>query len=72
MKPAGQGFMLADGGRLAGQHEEGGLKGVFGVLEVTQDVAANAKYHRSVTLDQGGEGRFVALRGETLQQLAIG
>ena len=56
------------------QHEEGCLKGVFGVLVSTEDVPADPEHHRSVPLDQRLEGglRVFFLPGqERINQLLI-
>ena len=52
------------------QHEEGCLKGVFGVLDSTEDVPADPEHHRSVPLDQRLEGglRVFFLPGQEPRQ----
>ena len=71
MQPAGQGLRLADRGGIAGQHQEGGLEGVLGIVLVAQDVTADAPDEPSVPLDQGGEGVFLVVGREALQQLRV-
>jgi hypothetical protein len=58
-----------------GQHQEHGLKGVLGVVVITQKLPADTKDHRPVTRHQGGESRRSALvgaGGELLEQLRVG
>ena len=65
----------ADGPRPAGQHEEDGLEGVFGVVGVVEDTPADPQHHRAVPDHQLLEGRFrglVAPREEPVQELRVG
>ena len=55
---------LPDGSRLAHQHQEGGLKGVLGVLVAAQDAEADAPDHRTVPAHQGGKSGFLADVGD--------
>src|SRR5271157_4596456 len=74
VKPAPQDLAIVDGAGLPRQHEEGCLKGVFGVLVWTEDVPADPAHHRSVPLDQRLEGdlRVFLLSGqELIDQLLI-
>ena len=61
---------------LPGQDEEGGLRGVLGLVLVAEDLAADAEDHRPMPLDQrreGGLGRRLArLVGEPAEELAVG
>jgi hypothetical protein len=61
-----------DGGRLANQHDEGGLEGVLGILIVAQDAPANAPNPRGVPAHQRRKRGFVTVAEEPLQQLGIG
>ena len=47
-QPAGHRLRVADRAGLPGQHQEGGLEGVLGVLVVVQHAAADAQHHRAV------------------------
>ena len=51
VQPVPQPLPRDDGGRLAGQDEEGGLEGVLGVV-VAEHAAADAQHHRPVPADQ--------------------
>jgi hypothetical protein len=42
----------------ADEYEESGLKGVMGVVLVTEDRAAHAQDHRSMAVDDGAKRRF--------------
>jgi hypothetical protein len=49
---------------LAGEHEEGGLEGVLGILVVSEHTPAHAPDQRAMALHKGGECRLVAKAGE--------
>jgi hypothetical protein len=59
------------GGRLAGEQQESGLKDVVGVVLIVEDAPAQPQDHRPVAADQGGKGGLVVMGGEALQQLAV-
>jgi hypothetical protein len=71
MQEAGQRSLLAQLGRAAGQDEKCGLEGVFGVLWMPEYAAANGANHRPIAADEGGEGIFIAVRDERVQQQLI-
>jgi hypothetical protein len=51
------------------------LKGILGVVLVTEDRAADAEHHRTVSLDQSLERHFAGLTGcrhEPLEELLVG
>src|SRR5262249_31298983 len=58
---------VGDRGGLAREDEEGGLKGVLGIVAVPQDAPADAEDERPVPAHQSLEGGLVAGVGETLQ-----
>jgi hypothetical protein len=72
VKPVADRLTPAHGGGLAGQDEEGRLENVFNVLSVRQGPSADAQHQGRMTPHQGGEGFFVTLPGEAVQQLAVG
>jgi hypothetical protein len=71
VQPAARGGRFADGAGLAGQHQEGGLKGVGQVGPGAEDALADAMDQRSVTPDQRFKGSFVPRLGEAVQQLVV-
>jgi len=54
-EPVTQQVGILDRAGLAGQHEEHRLKGVFGMVNVTQELPADVQHHRSVPGHQRGE-----------------
>ena len=75
VQPVAQQVRVSDRAGSSGQHEEDGLKGVFGVLAIDQKLPADAQHHRTVPGDQRREGLFpggVAARDEPLEELTIG
>src|SRR5207249_4128667 len=72
VQPAGEGRLLADSGSLAGQHQEGGLESVLGIMPMTQLAAADIPDHRPVPLYQLGKGGFVTAGGKAFEKLAVG
>jgi hypothetical protein len=74
-KPARQRPLAADGGRAIGQDEEDRLEGVFGVVCVVKNGAADAQDHRTVPDDEhleGGLRGFIVAAQELVQKLRIG
>src|SRR5258707_6893319 len=72
VQPARQSFTLANGRGVPGEGEEGGLEGVLRILIVAQDMPADAPDEPSVALEQNGERRLLARRGEARKELSIG
>src|SRR5438132_1308122 len=70
-QPAGQRLAAADRNRLAGQHQEGRLKGVLGQVVIRQDAATDAEHERPVPPHQRRERLGVAAGGEALEQPAV-
>jgi hypothetical protein len=64
MEPTGQGGSASYRSGLACQDQESRLKGILGVMLVTEDRAADTQHHRTVSLDQGLERHFA---GPTLR-----
>ncbi len=58
VQPVRQQVGIADRAGLACQNEEDSLKGVFGVVQVAQELAADVQDHRPVPTHQRGEGRL--------------
>ena len=74
VQPACDRIELADRSSLLDQHQKRGLKRVFRVLEMAQDVAADPQHHGPMPRDQGLEGRFgggVWRTGHALDQVSI-
>jgi hypothetical protein len=46
------------------ENEKSRLKGILGIVVVTQDAAAHAQHHRAVPAHQQLEGVFLPLREE--------
>ena len=55
VQPVAQQVGIADRRGPAGQHQEDGLEGVFGVLAIDQKLPADAEHHRTVPSHQRGE-----------------
>ena len=52
VQPAAEGIPTADGVPLFDQDQEGGLEGIFGIMRVAQDSAADAQDHGPVAHDE--------------------
>lgn len=72
MEPGGEGGGIADRARAAGEHEEGSLERVVGVLDVAEHVPADAQHEPAVPPHQRRERRRVAGPPVPLQQLRVG
>ena len=72
VEPWCQGARRIDGADLGRQDEEDRLGGVLRLMEVDQHPAAGAHHQGLMALDQHGEGRLIAGRCETAQQLVVG
>ena len=74
MEPARHGVGPSDRRSLACEDQERGLEGIFGILRVAQELAADAQDHRPVPLHQCREcglGRRIARGEEPLEQLPV-
>jgi hypothetical protein len=60
IEPVAQQVKVADRAGFAGQDEEDGLKGIFGMVVVAQELAADAQDHGSVAAHQRGESCFTS------------
>jgi hypothetical protein len=71
--PAGSaGFPGTDPAGLAGEHEEGRLEGVFGVVGAGGDAAADGQNRRAVAADEFGERLPVPAGDEPGEQVGVG
>src|SRR5262245_56154843 len=57
--------------RLVGEHQEGGLESVLGVVFFPQDPPAHVQDHRPVPLHKRLEGNLVPPGGEALHPLPV-
>jgi hypothetical protein len=71
MQKAAHAFALADGRCSAGEYEEGGLAGIFGVVGMAQNPPADGQHHGSIAADQHSESRLLMLASEAVQQLSV-
>src|SRR5262249_42606152 len=72
VQAAGQGLAPSSGAGPRRQYDKGRLDSILRVVDIPQRAAADVVDHRSVPSYQGRERRFIALLGETAQQLVIG
>jgi hypothetical protein len=63
--------MLTSGLRLAGEHEKRGLKSIFGIMPVVQDMPADAEHERPMPPHERLERRRIAPRREMLEELIV-
>ena len=71
VEPRCHGIGFADGAGPPGQHQEGGLEGVLGVVMAVEDPAADAQDQRAVPVQEGCERGLVAAQGEALEQFPV-
>ena len=75
VQPVAQQVRVTDRPGLASQDHEHGLEGVLRMLQVAQELPADAQDHRPVPAHQGGErglaGRLTPPGGEPLQELPV-
>jgi hypothetical protein len=71
MEPVADELARPNGCALAGQDEERGLKGVFGVVQTAKYPMAHTPHHRAVSPHQGRERLLVVLSQKAFQKLAI-
>jgi hypothetical protein len=67
MKPTGQGLAFLNRSGFQGQHQKRGLKGIFGVLIMSETVAAHSPNQRAVPFHQFDEGVLTMLPREVFQ-----
>jgi hypothetical protein len=56
--------------RLADKNQEGRLESVLGFV-MAKESAADAPDHRAVSVDEGGEGRFIPALEEAPEELRV-
>jgi hypothetical protein len=67
VEPVGDRLARGDGRRPAHEDDERGLEGVFGVVLVAEDAAADAPHHRGVAAHERLDRLPVAVADESLQ-----
>jgi hypothetical protein len=67
VQPAGDGFGPANACSTPGQHQKCGLKRIFRIMLVRQDMPANAPDKPAVTMQQSGE-RFLSAAGDVVAE----
>jgi hypothetical protein len=65
---AAQRFLFANPPCASREHKENCLECVFGIVLIVQHAAAHAEDHAPVSIHQRGEGPFVAIGDELLEQ----
>src|SRR6266852_8508116 len=68
VQPTAKGLSPSDCLGFAAEHQEGGLEGVLGIRQMTQETPAGIQDHRSMPAKQTLKGRLVSLRNEALQE----
>jgi hypothetical protein len=71
MQPGTEALAIAERIQPQGEHQKGGLEGVFGIVSVLEHAPANAQDHRSVQRHQGFETRRITTLAETLAELLL-
>ena len=71
VKPVRKSASITQRGRFANQDQEDGLEGVIDVVRIKKPAAADAEDHRAMARQDFLECGLVALRKETLEQLAL-
>ena len=71
IEPIADSVLWLDGRRLAGEHEKGGLKSIFGIMVIAEHTLANTQHHRSVSSYQCFEGSVFSARQVAFQQLSV-
>jgi hypothetical protein len=71
VEPVDDRRLPADRARLPGQHQEGGLEGVFRILRLPQATPTDAQHQRPMAPHQGRKGGLVALAGKALEELPV-
>jgi hypothetical protein len=72
VQPLRDGLLFADRPCVPGEHQEGRLDSVLGILVMVQHPPADAKHHRSVPCDQDSERFLVLAPGKRTQQGSVG
>src|SRR5262249_29469317 len=71
VEPVGDILSWPDGGGLAGEYEKSGLQGVFGIVVVMEDAAANPEDHRGMAPHKSVEGGLVLALDEAREEATI-
>src|SRR5262249_49074895 len=71
-EPAADRLLPADRPCLFRQHQEGGLKRIFGIVLAVQNTPADAKHQRAMPLHDDGKCRLILAAGKPFEQLPIG
>jgi hypothetical protein len=61
----------AKGTGLAGQHEEGSLKSILGVVGIVEHLPADGEHKGAVPFQECGEGAIVPLTDKLLKELTV-
>src|SRR5262249_54173496 len=72
IKPATHEFSIGERACLVHQHQKGGLKGVFGVVDASQDLSTDSEHYGTMSPDNCLEGTGVLMFEIARQQIAIG
>ena len=72
VEPVGKQLPRGNRRRPADEDEEGGLKGILGVVVVVEDTAAHTPHHRPMPPHKGCKSRLVTAADVVLQKLLIG
>ena len=71
MKPTGERHRLANGRRIARQHQKRRLKSVLGICFPAQDASANLQHQIAMTTHQHGERGFIPPFDEAMHQVGV-
>ncbi len=71
VQPARQGIVLANGTRLASEHDESRLEGILGILAARQRTPANIPDHPLMPAQQFREGVLATIVEIEVQELPI-
>jgi hypothetical protein len=71
VQPRSERFPSSDGDGFPGEDQEGGLKGVFGVLFIAEDPSTDSKHQCAMPLKQSAEGLLVTALDESAEEIPI-
>jgi hypothetical protein len=72
MEPAVQATLLSEASSLPGQHDKCRLRGIFGIVVITQQSPTRPIDHRTVPCDQFRKSRSVVGCDKTVEQYLVG